>query len=96
MPVSLADSATGSTEGPSADAAATLTMDAQATLFLNGNSVSTGELAQKLPRDSSGPIRIRVDRAVAYEHLNRVLAILSGAGFQNVSIITRPTTRSRR
>ncbi|TWU02087.1 biopolymer transport protein ExbD [Neorhodopirellula pilleata] len=95
MPVSLADSATGISETSPADDVFTLTMDAQARLFLNGSQLSTDVFSSRLPRDSTQTVRIRVDRSLAYEHLNRVLATLTDRGFQNVSIVTSPIAVSR-
>jgi len=95
MPVSLAEAATGATDDVSIEATITLTIDVPSRLFLNGERLSMEDLAQQLPHDSSTAIRIRIDQEVVYEHLSRVLAILSGAGFPNVSIVTRPTVGSR-
>lgn len=95
MPVSLAEASTGATDDVSIEAAITLTIDVPSQLFLNGERLSVEDLARHLPHDSSTAIRIRIDQAVVYEHLSRVLAILSGAGFQNLSIVTRPTVGSR-
>lgn len=94
MPVSLADSLSGSSEFDVNESQVTVTLDADHQLFVNGNRTDPSDFISGLPPDRSSPIRIRVDRSIAYEHLERVLGELTRNGFADISIVTHPASNS--
>lgn len=92
MPVSLAGSTTGTADTTAGDAPLTLTLDAELRLFVGGNQLTEKDLVDRLPELilPNQPVRLRVDQAIAYEHLQKVLAVLVKAGVSDVAIVTNP------
>ncbi|SMP48462.1 biopolymer transport protein ExbD [Neorhodopirellula lusitana] len=99
LPVSLANAQTGAMSELD-DAGVTLTLDAERRLYLAGKEIrgdslraSLGQLtASENRRGPASPaIRLRVDRSLAYEHLERLLGVLTELGIDDVAIVTSPS-----
>lgn len=93
MPVSLANSATGMADATADQTPLTITLNAQLQLFVGGSQLTQETLALRLPELilPNQPVRLRVDQTIAYEHLQKVLAVLVKAGVSDVAIVTNPT-----
>lgn len=94
MPVSLANSATGMSDATSTETPLTITLNSQLQLFVGGNQLTQGEFESRLPVLilPNQPVRLRVDQSIAYEHLQKVLALLVKGGVSDVAIITNPVS----
>lgn len=94
MPVSLANSATGTAEASVGETPLTITLNAQLQIFVGGSRLNLEELVSRLPGLilPNQPVRLRVDQTIAYEHLQEVLAVLVQAGVSDVAIVTNPAS----
>ncbi|GAB6065287.1 biopolymer transporter ExbD [Aquifex pyrophilus] len=64
-----------------------ITITFEGTIYLNSEKVSYEELREKLKiLKNSVPVEIRADRSAKVENLVKVLDLLNGLGFKNVSL----------
>lgn len=96
MPLPLPTASSGERPGETATRRVTINVLGDGRLLLAGKPVEASQLRERLvaARDESGPeieVRIRGDRAVAYQHVEPILLACARAGIWNVAFaVYRP------
>jgi biopolymer transport protein ExbD len=96
LPLPLPIAASGAKEGDRTDPRVTINVLADGQLSLAGKHVTVGELQQRLhsrlaETGTDLEVRIRSDRAVAYQHVEPILSSCARAGIWNVAFaVYRP------
>ena len=70
-----------------------LSISRQGDLFFGSDAINFADLPERLKRDAKGPketIFLRADREVKWEVAMSVVDAIRGAGFAQISIVTRP------